>query len=263
MKNTKTNEKLFWDSRARNYPLPFDRETAAKTRRILRLLARLGADFRGKRVLDIGCGTGVYALQLAGEAASTCGIDSSSAMLAVFRRERARRGIKNASCVKADWAKLPAGRVKGKYDIALASMTMAVRNKAGLRKMEGAARELCVYIGWAGIRRNSLLERVYAAHGLEYRAPQGAARVLELLGELGREPETRYLKDSWTKEASVRETLRDLEVNMRVNGTALRKAWTQALLRRRARGGKVRQLTRVRKAVIVWRPPGARRPAGE
>lgn len=255
MKGTKANEKLFWDSRARNYPLPFARATAAKTRRMLRLLARLGVSFRGRAVIDIGCGTGIYALPLAGTARNVLGVDSSAAMLKVFRAERRRHGIKNARCLLSEWGKLPVSRVAGKFDIALASMTAALKTRSGVLKMEAAARERCVYIGWAGVRRNALLEKVYAAHGLAYRAPEGAQRTLGILRGLGRAPVTVYLSDSWTKEGSVEETLREIAVSMKVNGAKFREDAARALLRRFTRAGRVRQLTQARKCVITWCPP--------
>lgn len=257
MKSTPKNQKLYWDSRAREYPTPFDPATAAKTRRILAALRRLGADLRGLRVLDIGCGTGVYALWLAANgAASTVGTDSSRAMLRVFERERRLRGIKNASCFAADWAKVPAEKVAGRFDAALASMTMAVKGEADLLRMESAVPGgLCVYIGWAGRRRNALMEKVYAGHGLEYKAPEGAELVLAALKRLGRRPKARYISDSWTRGDSVAGTLAAIAVNMKVNGVRLKRAWTLELLKQRARGGVVPQRTSVRKALLVWRAP--------
>lgn len=253
MKDTRANEKLYWDSRARRYPRPFAGETAAKTRRILRLLKGLGADFRDKNLLDIGCGTGVYALLLAGAARRVLGVDSSPAMLSVFRAERRARGIRNAACLAARWDQVPAAKIKGKFDIALASMTAAVRTRADFLRMEAAA-PLCVYIGWAGVRRNALLEKVYAEHGLAYKAPQGAELAQKILAALGREYKVRYLRDSWTKAAGIEETLAELEVSMKVNGARFRRNWTEKFLRRRLRGGLIRQTTRVRKAVIIWSP---------
>lgn len=251
MKGTRENEKLYWDSRARSYPLPFEPATAAKTRRMLRLLKGLGADFRGARLLDIGCGTGVYALQLAASAAGVTGVDSSAAMLKVFRAQRRARRIENASCVRAGWGRLPVSRVRGRYTIALASMTAAVKTRADVLKMEAAA-PLRVYIGWAGVRRNALLEKVYAAHGLAYRAPEGAERLLGILRALGRRPRTVYLEDSWARAASPEETLREIAVSMKVNGAKFDEAAVRRLLPPFTRGGKVRQRTSVRKAVIVW-----------
>ncbi|OGR67144.1 MAG: hypothetical protein A2081_04945 [Elusimicrobia bacterium GWC2_61_19] len=257
MKGTRANEKLFWNNRARNYPRPFERETYAKTGRLLRLLGSMGTDFKNKRVLDIGCGTGVYALRLAGRAKSALGVDSSPEMLKLFRAERKARGIRNASCLLSVWSALPAARLAGRFDIALASMTMAIKTKADIVKMERSARERCVYIGWAGVRHNALLEKVYARHGVRYRAPEGAALVLKALKELGREPAVRYVTDSWTKKASAADTLRDIEVGLKVNGAKMDNAWVENLLKRMTRNGKVRQTTSVRKALITWPAPAA------
>lgn len=252
MKGTRANEKLFWNNRAKNYPRPFEKETYAKTGRLLKLLAGLGADFRGKRLLDIGCGTGVYALRLARTARRAVGVDSSPEMLKLFRAERRARGIKNASCLLSTWSGLPAARAAGRFDAALASMTMAVKTRADLLKMEKAA-PLRVYIGWAGERRNPLLEKVYARHGVKYRAPEGAALVLRELDRLGRAYRVRYVRDSWTRKASFADTLRDIEVGLKVNGAAIDRPWTEALLRRLERGGRITQRTSVKKALIVWR----------
>ena len=254
MKGTPANEKLFWDSRARNYPLPFDPATAAKTSRIVRLLGRMGVNFKGQRLLDIGCGTGVYALPLASAASCVLGADSSRAMLAVFRRQCRERGIKNASCVLAAWGELPRAAVKGKFDLALASMTMAVKNRADVLKMESAAGR-CVYIGWDGVRKNELLEAVYRAHGLEYKAPEGAPRLLRILRALGRGFSVRRIRDSWEKVSTPAEALREIAINMKVNGAKLKRGEVEKLLARRTRNGKVRQRTTVLKALITWRSP--------
>lgn len=260
MKNTPANEKLFWNARAGNYPLPFAPSTLGKTGRILRLLRVMGADFYGRDILDIGCGTGVYALPLAGKAGKVLGIDSSAAMLRVFKAQARSAGLKNARCLRASWAEIPVARLRGGFDIALASMTNAIRRKTDLLKMEAAARERCVYIGWAGVRKNSLLEAAYAHHGLKYRAPEGAERVLKALRALGRRPRVKYITDSWTKSAAPAAALRDIAVSVKVNGARLDRRWTEAFLERKAKGGVVRQVTRVRKALITWKPPEAPRP---
>jgi len=259
MKGTPANEKIFWDSRARTYPLPFAPGNAVKTGRIVRLLGRMGVSFSGKRLLDIGCGTGVYALPLAAAASSVLGVDSSRAMLAVYRRQCRERGIKNAACVRAAWDELPGAAVTGKFDIALASMTMAVKTRTDVLKMEAAA-GTCVYIGWDGIRKNELLEEVYRAHGLEYKAPDGAPRLLKVLRALGRRFTVKRISDSWEKACPPREALREIAINMKVNGVKLRRGEVEEMLKKRARGGIVRQRTTVRKALITWQAP---RPAAK
>jgi hypothetical protein len=125
--------------------------------------------------------------------------------------------------------------------------------------MERAARERCVYIGWAGARRNTLLQKVYAKHGIKYQAPEGAAIILKTLKELGRPFKVRYISDSWEKKATPTDTLRDLEVGLKVNGAKMDVVWVKELLGRMTRRGKVRQVTSVRKALITWPSPRAER----
>ncbi|MEY2474471.1 MAG: hypothetical protein QOK28_3800 [Actinomycetota bacterium] len=74
-----------------------------------------GAD---DRVLDIGCGAGVLALELAGRVASITGVDLSSRMLDVARRRAAERGIANATFEHADAQTDPLG---AGYDVAVSS----------------------------------------------------------------------------------------------------------------------------------------------
>ncbi len=216
------------------------------------MLGLMGVEFKGRRILDIGCGTGIYGLALAGRALSVLGLDSSAAMLSIFRAERRRRGLSNAACAASSWAAIPSSRLAGRFDLAIASMTMAIKSEANLLKMEKSA-PCRVYIGWAGVRRNPLLEKVYARHGVKYQAPEGAAAVLRILKRLGREPVVRYIRDSWERRASLGDTMRDIEVGLKVNGARMDREWVESLLKKMARKGTVRQVTSVRKALIVWR----------
>jgi len=83
------------------------------------LAALAGAD--GRRVLDIGCGTGRRALAVFGRAAKLTAVDSSRGMAAVARQVLA--GIKQAEVLELDIVKdaLPAGL---EFDAAVAVSTM-------------------------------------------------------------------------------------------------------------------------------------------
>lgn len=257
MHATEYNKKIYWDSRAAAYPRPFEPSMIAKTRRRIRHLRSKGIDFAGKDFLDIGCGTGIYSLVLANVCRNVVGLDSSAAMLENFRKEMEIHGIRNASCVNVEWGAVPEKDVHKKYDIVLASMTAAVQSCEEVLKMESAAREWCVYIGWAGERHNRLLEKIYSHHGVQYLPPPGCENVLAALDKAGHKYNVEYIYDSWFKVKTVEDTIEDLKVNMRVNDSSLDLPWTKNLLEKRAsrtKGGMVWQKTRVRKAIIVWKP---------
>ena len=254
MISTKKNENIFWSHKAAKYPLPFDPSTLKKTYRLVRMSKRLGAEFDGRAILDIGCGTGIYALALAGRAERVLGVDSSGGMLERFRAEAKKRGINNAKTLKSSWAEVPTSRVAKKFDIALASMTHAVTTVKDLRKMEAAARELCVYIGWAGVRKNSYLSEIYSHHGVRYLPPAGAETVIPLFERLGRKYRLVYLKDSWQWRGSPEDSLKDIEISLKTNGAAPDRTWLRGFMKRRTKNGTLTHTTIARKVIIVWRP---------
>ena len=254
MHATEYNKKIYWDSRAASYPRPFEPSIIRKTRKRLKELRDAGIVFRNKDFLDIGCGSGIYSLALHRQCRTVTGIDSSAAMLDNFRTETAAHHILNASCIEASWGSMKESEIYKKFDIVLASMTAAVQTCDEVLKMEKAAREWCVYIGWAGERRNALLEAVYEHHGVKYLPPPGAENIISVLDKAGRLYDIKFLYDAWFKVKTVKDTLSDLAVNIKVNDAVFDEPWTRSFLEEKARGGLVRQKTRVRKAVIIWKP---------
>ncbi len=56
----------------------------------------------GKRVLDIGCGSGGFTLRVARVAKSVAGMDTSDVALKMEKRNLAKRGLENVSFRKGD-----------------------------------------------------------------------------------------------------------------------------------------------------------------
>jgi len=70
----------------------------------------------GERVLDAGCGTGIYSIELAKRGARVTGLDASSSMLEWARAKAATAGL-NIDFIKADALKTPFP--DGHFDIVL------------------------------------------------------------------------------------------------------------------------------------------------
>ena len=130
----------------------------------------------------------------------------------------------------------------------------AVTTRKDIRKMESSARERCVYIGWAGMRRNAFLEKVYAHHGAKYLPPAGSEIIIPLLQRLGRKFRLVYLKDSWQWSGKPEDSLKDIEVSLKVNHAAPDRAWLDKFLKRSTRNGTLTHTTTARKVIIVWEP---------
>lgn len=249
--------RLFWDRKAEGYPSPLDPATLKATRGTLSMMRRLGAEWRGRDVLDIGCGTGLFALAMAPAARRVVGTDLSPRMLARMRKEAAAAGLRNVEALRADWKRFPAAALEGRFALAVASMTSAVGTPAEILRMEACA-EKCAYVGWYGVRRNPVMEAVFRLHGLPYRSPEGASRVERSLKALGRRFRKKVFREVWRREEPLEKALRDARAHIGINGVRFRKKEAGELLLKLFPGGTVRQRTEARKALFVWSGPKRR-----
>src|ERR1043166_2851871 len=97
-----------------------------------RMFALMG-DVRGKRVLDLGCGEGGYARELAKRGATVTGVDGSARLIEIAR-ERSTPGI---TYVRAN-ANAPGALPSSSFDLVVASMSLMDVEDYG-----GAVREAC------------------------------------------------------------------------------------------------------------------------
>lgn len=120
----------------------------------------------GERLLDLGTGTGRYAVEAAARGAGVVGVDASPAMLAVAR-ERLRASGRPVRLVRADLAHLPFP--DGTFDAAVAvtSLCFAADPLAMLREVRRVLTprgrlvlgELNRWSMWAALRRLKALVR--------------------------------------------------------------------------------------------------------
>lgn len=81
------------------------------------------APLDGATVLDIGCGSGIYAIALAGRAAHVTGIDLSGKMVEYARLKAADAGCANVEFAQGDFRTM---RLDGPFDVVIAHLTPAV-----------------------------------------------------------------------------------------------------------------------------------------
>lgn len=133
----------FWDSRADRYAAAVRRANTARDP-FLRRLRRL-AD-ASSSLIDVGAGTGRFALALADGAGHVTAVEPSSAMLAILRREAQERGLANVTAVQATWDE---ARVEA-ADVAFSAfvLTLVPDAVAFLTKLDATARRhALLYLG--------------------------------------------------------------------------------------------------------------------
>lgn len=114
----------------------------------------------GLRILDVGCGDGVLALELAGRGAQVTGVDASPRMIAIARK-RARRDGRDVDFKIAKAEALPFA--SGTFDVVVAITVLCFieDTAAALREMIRVLKpggrlvigELGRYSSWAAVRR--------------------------------------------------------------------------------------------------------------
>jgi SAM-dependent methyltransferase len=250
--------KKFWEMKAQKYPLPLEKGDDLKaTESIIAVVKKRGVVLSGKSILDIGCGTGTFALPLAREAAWVKGLDISEFMLAMFKKAITKHGIRNVEALQASWRDLDIS-VQGfekAFDIVWTAMSMAVLGKDDLVKMELCAKDWCVYVGWGNKRENALMEEVFKAHGMALRPPPGTKMVFEFLSKMDREPSIDFIETSWQWQGSVDEALEDIagHIEMERYGKAPDRKIIRDIIKSYAQDDSVRHTTYVEEGIIVWR----------
>jgi len=115
----------------------------------LKLLEEYKMFDENSAVLDVGCGTGGYALALAGRCRKVVGVDLSPRMLELGRKKAADMGTSNIDFLCADWHEMDldkSGFYKG-FDLVFAHMTPAIQSADTFLKLSEAG------CGWCAISK--------------------------------------------------------------------------------------------------------------
>ena len=158
----KNSTREFWNSRAESFPR-YEAGADTYEARMLQLARDNGVDFRGKTVLDVGCGSGMYTIRLAQQAASVTALDISDEMLRILMQDAAAQGLANIRPVCSDWQHFaPAER----FQIIFASMTPALTDDAAREKLHACALEQVVFMGFTERKTSDVMAGLYAHYDI-------------------------------------------------------------------------------------------------
>lgn len=174
----------FWDARAKRFAkrLPVSSVVGDPLYRRLRQ-----ATGRRSKVLDVGAGTGRFALALAPHVASVTAVDASSRMLDVCRREARARGLGNVGCVPARWEDADVAPA----DVAFSSYVVTLVPDAArfLAKLDAAATgRAFLYLG--AYTADAIMDPLWRHfHGTPRKPGPTYLDALDVLRELGYKPD--------------------------------------------------------------------------
>lgn len=192
----------FWDEMAKRYPSYDDPAMREDVREVITWCESTGVDFREKRVLDIGCGTGTVAIPLAQRGAHVTGIDISALMLNKFRDDARRAEVDGQVTIRnMDWKK---AAEPGNYDIAIASMTPAVSSDDEIDRMLQSAASCGIFVGWGAYRINKMLEALFEAHDCSCPTMAGTTRRFgDAMTRRGIEHKIHFFTTEWEERMNI------------------------------------------------------------
>jgi ubiquinone/menaquinone biosynthesis C-methylase UbiE len=194
-----------WDSMARGFGerMPADSSAAFQEDQFLGLLEKEAMFGPDSTVLDVGCGTGKYALALACRCRKITGIDISPRMLDIARQKAGEMGFTNVDFRLGDWNDLDitAAGFTHSFDLVFAHMSPAVQSAAAFEKMIRAGR------GWGVLskhihRSDSVFAEVKRIAGISESggSDQDMIYAFELLWRQGILPRLSYESRQWDME---------------------------------------------------------------
>ena len=240
-----------WSERAPRFP--GGRDPGHRARMLVRLaqVPQEALPRAGARCLDIGAGTGVFALYAVDQGADVTATDVSEGMLAQLAGNDPEHRV---TTLCADWREItPEARGwTGGFDLVLAQMMPGVNTEADFRRMEACSRGWCVYIGWGRKRQDPWLDAVFAAHGAKLHLPPGTLNALKQLAALGREVKPAWIEETWHAERKVEAAIPDAMSHLRMRGIEPDRERIEAMARERAVNGILRGGAEVEIGVLSW-----------
>jgi len=127
----------YWDKAAATYNRNKKEVNNRRLEKTMRFFKRSGLLFEGMKVLEIGCGTGMVAIELAKHGAQVTALDFSRGMLEKFEQDITPDIEKNITILNEDWYKIDIEEKawKKEFDLVIAFMSPGVASSESFFKM--------------------------------------------------------------------------------------------------------------------------------
>ena len=246
----KYSTKDFWNSRAASFPR-FESGDDTYEARMLRLARENGVDFCGKTVLDVGCGSGMYTIRLAQQAAMVTALDISEEMLRILMQDAAAQGLANIRPVLSDWQHFaPAER----FQIVFASMTPALTDDAAREKLHAYALEQVVFIGFTERKPSDVMADLYVRYAVSPPQFADAPPMRAWLQARRIAPTVLPVAGQWVVPHSREKLLEACAANLRARGAQPDMAHLARHIEAfRATDGQYTERTNYNLQMIIWR----------
>ena len=199
----------YWDKAAATYDQDKIEIQNRRLEKTILFLQKSNLLFEGMKVLEIGCGTGMVAIELAKRGAQVTALDFSTGMLEKFKQNITPDIAENTIVLHEDWHKIDIEKKgwKKNFDLVIAFMSPGVASPEAFFKMMSCSKKGCAIRGWAAKGNHPILSDLWEKimeTALEDK-PQSILYKINLLFSLGFFPEITFDTIEWNQTASVKE----------------------------------------------------------
>lgn len=218
-----------WDEKSENYP-KFSGNLSEFGKRVFKILNRENFDFKGKTLIDIGAGTGIYALYFAKFCQNVVATDISSKMLEILKTSAKEYEISNITPILGDFSKLDFTQ---NFDFAFLSMSPALQNEIDFIKFIKIAK-FHIYLNWQKPRKSSLLSPFYQNQN---RVSQNTQNFINFLEKNKINYKSEILSENFSRKRAINEALQNAKWHLKINGINLSEAEILTELKKQEKGG--------------------------
>lgn len=250
----------FWDGRAGHFSTNVYNQREGKERlfKLLSLLTEKGMLTKNSSVLDIGCGPGKYAVEIAKLSKEVTGVDISSKMLVHAEETRKVEKVENLIFLKLDWEQVSLEELnwEKRFDLVFASMCPAINSKKALEKMIRASRGYCFMSTFAKREesiRDRLFEKLLPGWDIQKQG-KGVYCCFNILWLMGYYPEVTYLDSQWENKFSLEEAVAYYSSALPIPGgpSKSQKEYIKSYLEQQNKQGLITEKVKGKFAWIWW-----------
>ena len=209
---SKTEKTEYWNKEAKMYDVRMLQDNR-RVQDVINILKQKGVLTKKADVLEIGCGTGLYSVELSKYSNSVTSVDISEAMGEVLNNKIKALNIDNIKFKLIDWDNVDLYKegLNNRFDISLSALNPSLNSLAALEKFCKTSRKACVIVTFNGNVNNNVRQFMDKLLSVEESNPHDCYSYFteSILQEMGYKIEVfstymHWVKSNPTKEAAQR-----------------------------------------------------------